>query len=72
MNSIELVYEFLECVDMYDVDTCEKLYKDLDRDGKIKKTIECLKRCECIDEEITGVTPMDDDFCKKNCVCVEE
>jgi len=71
MVGTKVIAEFLDCLNMYDPDTCYRLYSEFDDDGSLKRIVECEEKCECDDEGIYGVTKEHDEFCRKNCVCIE-
>ena len=66
-----------ECVDDFWSDDknafeeCIKYCDEVDEEI-IAKLYECDSRCYCEDDEIAGVTPEDDEWCKKNCVCFSD
>lgn len=66
-----IIDEFLECIEQYGVDECEEIYAGLIDKRLVSKIRECMDKCLCCDDEIQGVTPEYDGFCKNNCVCIE-
>jgi len=72
LPSSEYYEEFLECLELYDdIDLCHKIYPEIPL--KVVQVLKmCDSLCDCDDFGISGVKPEYEDFCQRNCVCVED
>jgi len=72
LPSDEYYEEFVECIELSDdIDLCHRMYPDIPL--KVVQVLKmCDELCDCDDFGIWGVKPEYQDFCERNCVCVEE
>ena len=78
----DIVDDFADCILMHhDVDECYDLLKTfVDDEEELRKLEEiarttklCWEKCDCdeFEYEAWAADEEDDEFCKKNCVCIE-
>lgn len=68
--------ELLDCIQGYGLEECRRIYGDTE---ELRKIAECMEKCVCEetfeDGELLyrpeGAREEYDDWCKKNCLCVD-